>query len=250
MLYEPSKNEHRPFARISSLPESEEGAAVGNGRSYPSSLSRAATRVVSRPTVFVVDRDYAQQEAMEQLATRAGFQSAVFRSATELLSSPAARTPSCVVIGGSLTDHEALDLQAHLSTLRPEATVIFISACDQIEVAVKAMKAGATEYLTQPVDDGALMAALLDAIEISRSRCIRASRLNVMQERYARLSQREQQVMRLVTAGHLNKQIGGMLGICEMTVKAHRGKVMTKMKASSLAELVNMAAVLGVQRAR
>jgi FixJ family two-component response regulator len=137
-----------------------------------------------------------------------------------------------------------------MSASRPETTVIFISDCDQIDVAVKAMKAGATEYLTQPIDTGALLSAIQDAIEVSRRRCVRASRLNVMQQRYAQLSGREQQVMSLVTAGQLNKQIGGKLGICEMTVKAHRGKVMTKMKASSLADLVNMAAVLGLQRTK
>ena len=248
MLYDPAKNEPTRFALMNSLVENEPPTSVRMARSYPTSPSRFAASSLACPMVFMVDRDYARREALEQMVMRAGFQSAVFRSAAELLSIPVMRTPSCVVIGASLREQEALDLQTQMSALRPETAVIFISDCDQIEVAVKAMKAGATEYLTQPTEAAALLTAIQDAIEVSRCRCIRASRLNVLQERHARLSARERQVMSLVTTGQLNKQIGGRLGICEMTVKAHRGKVMGKMKASSLADLVNMAAVLGLQR--
>jgi FixJ family two-component response regulator len=248
MLYEPSKNEHATYARMNSLTEREEQVPEAQGRSYPASANRFASSHGLPPTVFVVDRDYARQEAIEQLAMRAGFQSAAFRSAAEFLSTPVACSPSCVVIGSSLQDQEGLDLQSQMSARRPETAVIFISDCDRIEVAVMAMKAGATEYLTQPVDGGALLTAIQDAIEVSRRRCIQASRIKVLKERHGRLSGRERQVMGLVTAGQLNKQIGGKLGICEMTVKAHRGKVMTKMMASSLADLVKMAAVLGLQR--
>jgi FixJ family two-component response regulator len=247
MLYDPSKNECTRFALMDSL-EREQPASMRMARSYPSTLNRFPPSSLSSPTVFMVDRDCARQEAIELMAMRAGFESAVFGSAAEFLSVPATRAPSCVVIGASLGNQEALDLQAQMSALRPETAVIFISDCDQIDVAVKAMKAGATEYLMQPFDAGALLIAIQEAIEISRRRCVQASRLNMMQQRYALLSGREQQVMSLVTTGQLNKQIGGKLGICEMTVKAHRGKVMTKMKASSLADLVNMAAVLGLQR--
>jgi FixJ family two-component response regulator len=248
MLYEPAKNVHRAMAQMTSPAENEEPARPAMARWHPGAANRFSNPVVAPATVFVVERDFAQQEAIEQLVVRAGFLLAVAKSAEDFLSKPTPRSPNCVVIGASLRGQEALDLQARLSALRPETTVIFVSACDQIDVAVKAMKAGATEYLMQPLDAGALIAAIQDAVEISRGRCIRASRLSVMQDRYARLSQREQQVMKLVTAGQLNKQIGGTLGICEMTVKAHRGKVMSKMKASSLADLVNMAAVLGFQR--
>jgi len=150
----------------------------------------------------------------------------------------------------SLPDLDGLELQKRVASDRTDMPIIFISGCGDVPMTVRAMKAGAVEFLTKPLAGDVLVGAIQQAIERSRSTLDREAALRELRDRHASLSQRERQVMALVVSGLLNKQVGGELGISEITVKAHRGQVMRKMKADSLPDLVTMAARLGVQSAR
>ena len=196
------------------------------------------------PIVFVVDDDTSVRESLECLIDSAGWHSETFPSAQAFLHRPPAIGPSCLVLDVSLPDLDGLELQKRMAADRTEMPIIFISGYGDVPMSVRAMKAGAVEFLTKPLAGDVLVGAIQEAIEQSRSTLTRESAIRELHDRYALLSLRERQVMALVVSGLLNKQVGGELGISEITVKAHRGQVMRKMKAASLPDLVTMAARL------
>jgi FixJ family two-component response regulator len=197
------------------------------------------------PIVFVVDDDVSVRESLESLIRCEGWQPHTFASAQEFLACPRAHVPSCLVLDVSLPGLNGLDLQKRVAIERTDMPIIFITGYGDVPMTVQAMKAGAAEFLTKPFNDDVLLAAVRAALERSRVALSLGAEMRVLRDRYASLSQRERQVMALVVSGLLNKQVGGELGISEITVKAHRGKVMQKMKADSLADLVKMATRLG-----
>jgi FixJ family two-component response regulator len=208
--------------------------------------ARADAMLQNTPVVFVVDDDVSVRESLELLFRHEGWQTQLFASANEFLSSPRVMTPSCLVLDVSLPDLSGLDLQRLLVTDRNNTPIIFITGYGDVPMTVQAMKAGAVEFLTKPFRDDVLLDAVRQAFERSRASLEGASAMHALRSCHASLSQREREVMALVVSGLPNKQVGVELGISEITVKAHRGKVMRKMKADSLADLVNMAARLGV----
>ena|SRR5215204_719626 len=203
-----------------------------------SAISSATPR--DMPTVFVVDDDVSVRESLELLIGFAGWRPETFASAQEFLARPRTLTPSCLVLDVSLPDLNGLDLQKLVAD-RTDMPVIFITGYGDIPTTVRAMKAGAVEFLTKPFDDEVLLGAIRHAVERSRAALGNEAELQALRGRYASLTSREQQVMALVVSGLLNKQVGLRLGISEITVKAHRGRVMQKMKADSLADLVKTA---------
>jgi FixJ family two-component response regulator len=195
--------------------------------------------------VFVVNDDASVRELLESLVRGAGLQVQTFSDARTFLSHPRAPGPNCVILGVNLPDIGGLDLQTFLLD-RHEMPVIFFTDCADVRTTVRAMKAGAVEFLTKPLDEELLLNAIRHAILRSSAAIAQEDRMRVLHDRYALLSRREREVMTLVIAGKLNKLIADELGISEITVKAHRGKVMRKMQAASVPDLVNMATRLGV----
>jgi FixJ family two-component response regulator len=201
------------------------------------------------PIVFVVDDDVSVRESLELLIRCEGWQPEIFASAQEFLSRARVLVPSCLILDVSLPGLNGLDLQKRIASDRIDMPIIFITGHGDIPMSVQAMKAGAVEFLTKPFGDDVLVSAIRNAIELSQAALGREAEIRALRDRYASLTHRERQVMALVVSGLLNKQVGGELGISEITVKAHRGKVMQKMKADSLADLVTMAVRLRLARA-
>jgi FixJ family two-component response regulator len=197
-----------------------------------------------KPIVFVVDDDVSVRESLELLIRSEGWQPETFDSAHGFLARPRALVPNCLVLDVSLPGLNGLDLQKRVALERAEMPIIFITGYGDVPMSVKAMKAGAVEFLTKPFGNEDLSRAIRRAIERSRVLLDRAAEILALRGCYASLTHREQEVMALVVSGLLNKIIGDQLGISEITVKAHRGQVMRKMRADSLADLVKMAAKL------
>jgi FixJ family two-component response regulator len=197
------------------------------------------------PIVFVVDDDISVRESLELLIQSAGWQPETFASAQEFLSRPRPLVPSCLVLDVSLPGINGLELQNRIAAERSDMPIIFITGYGDVPTSVQAMKAGAVEFLTKPMRGDVLQSAIGNALERSRVTMGQEAEVRELQDRYASLTPRECEVMALVVAGLLNKQIGGKLDISEITVKAHRGQVMRKMKANSLADLVKISARLG-----
>ncbi len=218
-------------------------ASVADHESRSLPLSHAA------PIVFVVDDDVSVRESLESLIRFAGWQAETFASAQEFLARPRVLAPSCLVLDVRLPGLNGLDLQKRIVADRIDMPIIFITGYGDVPMTVQAMKAGAVEFLTKPFGDDVLLRAIRHALKRSQNALRHEAEIRTLRDGYASLSRRERQVMALVVAGLLNKQIGGELGISEITVKAHRGKVMRKMKADSLADLVNMATKLRLARA-
>jgi FixJ family two-component response regulator len=201
------------------------------------------------PVVFVVDDDISVRESLELLIRCEGWQPETFASAQEFLDHPRAVVPSCLVLDISLPGLNGLELQKRIANERTDMPIIFITGHGDVPKTVQAMKAGAIEFLTKPFSDEGLLSAIRQALERSRVALGHEAEIQELRDCYASLSPRERQVMALVASGLLNKQVGGELGISEITVKAHRGKVMQKMKAGSLADLVKIATKLGLASA-
>ena len=201
-----------------------------------------------RSVVFVVDDDVSVRESLELLVSTTGWRPETFASAAEFLSRPRATVPSCLVLDVTMPGLNGLELQQQLAE-RTDMPIICITGHGDVPMSVQAMKAGAVEFLTKPFNDDVLLDAIRGAIERSRAALRRDLEIQVLRKCHTSLTPREREVMALVVSGLLNKQVGGELGISEITVKAHRGQVMRKMKADSLPDLVTMAARLGVRSA-
>jgi FixJ family two-component response regulator len=197
------------------------------------------------PVIYIVDDDVSVRESLELWVRNENWNPETFASAREFLNHPRTLVPSCLVLDLSLPDLNGLELQKQLAVEHIDMPIIFITGYGDVPKSVQAMKAGALEFLTKPLNTDALLAAIRNALQRSRLALAQDAEMQELQGRYASLTHREQQVMALVVLGLLNKQVGGELGISEITVKAHRGRVMQKLKAKSLAELVKIAAKLG-----
>ncbi len=196
------------------------------------------------PIVFVVDDDVSVRESLEFLILSEGWQPETFASAQEFLARPRVLVPSCLVLDVSLPGLNGFDLQKRVAAERTDMPIIFITGYGDVPMTVRAMKAGAVEFLTKPFSDEVLLSALRQAIERSRVTLGREIEMLAFRDCYGSLTDRERQVMGLVVSGLSNKQVGSELGISEITVKAHRGRMMQKMKADSLPDLVKIAARL------
>jgi FixJ family two-component response regulator len=201
------------------------------------------------PIVFVVDDDISVRESLELLLRCEGWEPEMFASARQFLNRPRPVVPSCLVLDVFLPGLNGLDLQQRIALERTDMPIIFITGKGDVPTSVRAMKAGAVEFLTKPFKDDVLLGAIRESLERSRLALTREMEMHTLRNRHASLTHRERQVMALVVSGLLNKQIGGELGISEITVKAHRGQVMRKMQADSVAELVRIAVRLGPSRA-
>jgi len=211
--------------------------------------SKSSPKSHATPIVFVVDDDISVRESLELLIRSEGWQPETFESAQEFLAHPRALVPSCLVLDVSLPGLNGLELQKSVAVERTDMPIIFITGYGDVPMTVQAMKAGAVEFLTKPFGDNVLLSAIRHALDRSHSALGREAEMQVLRDCYALLTRREGEVMALVVSGLLNKQVGGELGISEITVKAHRGQVMQKMKAASFADLVKKAARLGLASA-
>jgi FixJ family two-component response regulator len=198
-------------------------------------------------SVFVVDDDSSVRESIEQLVEAAGWYPEVFGSAEEFLRQPRPKGPSCLILDVGLPDLNGLEVQKRIAKGCGEMPIIFITGRSDVRTTVQAMKAGAVEFLTKPFSPQALLEAVRSALERSKALLEQRRLLLGLHERYAALSGRERAVMGLVIQGYLNKQVAGALDISEITVKAHRGRMMRKMGVKSLPELVNAGLRLGLE---
>jgi FixJ family two-component response regulator len=202
------------------------------------------------PTVVVVDDDVSVRESLELLIQEEGWQPALFESAESFLARLPTLVPSCLILDVNLPDLSGLDIQERISHEKSSAPIIFITGYGDIPTSVRAMKAGAAEYLTKPLDDELVIRAIREAVQRGQANLKREGAQRQLQERYDSLTRREREVMNLVVTGLMNKQVGFELDISEITVKAHRGRVMEKMHATTFVDLVNMAGRLGISTAR
>ena len=193
--------------------------------------------------VYVVDDDVSVRESVELLIRWAGWEPRTFASAWSFLNEAIENVPSCLILDVGLPDLNGLDVQARLS-VRSDLPIVFITGQADVPMTVRAMKAGAIEFLTKPFDDEALLTAVRRALEFSGLTQREAAELEELRGRYESLTRREREVMNLIVAGLLNKQVGLELGTSEVTVKAHRGQVMRKMRAASFADLVRISSRL------
>jgi FixJ family two-component response regulator len=211
--------------------------------SAATALTKAESK--TKPVVFVVDDDVSVRESLELLITEAGWRAKMFASAEEFLEHSAELVPGCIVLDVGLPALNGLELQKRLNDRRA-LPIIFITGRGDIPMSVQAMKAGAVEFLTKPFGPDVLLGAIQGAIERSRASLAEEAELQVLRDRYGTLTVRERQVMAQVVRGQLNKLVAFELNLSEITVKVHRGRAMKKMAAGSVAELVNMAARLGL----
>ena len=186
------------------------------------------------PSVFVVDDDVSVRESLKLLIESAGWHPETFGSGQEFLARPRVLAPSCLVLDVALPDLNGFDLQKVVAD-RADMPIIFITGYGDVPTTVRAMKAGAVDFFTKPLVDDVLLSAIRNAIDRSCAALGNAEHMRALRDSYASLSRRKREVMALVAAGRLNKQVGGELGISEITVKAHRGKMMRKMNADLLA---------------
>jgi len=201
------------------------------------------------PTVVVVDDDISVRESLELLIQSEGWKPALFESAQDFLARLPTIAPSCLILDVNLPDLSGLDIQQRISDEKSSTPIIFITGYGDVPTSVRAMKAGATEFLTKPLDDGIVIQAIRDAVLRSQANLKREGAQRQLEARFASLTKREREVMNLVVKGLMNKQVGFELGISEITVKAHRGRVMEKMRATTFVDLVNMAGRLGISTA-
>jgi FixJ family two-component response regulator len=213
-------------------------------------LSRSLAMPPTMPTVVVVDDDISIRESLELLIQNEGWQPALFESAQEFLAQLPTVVPSCLILDVNLPDLSGLDIQQRISDKKSSTPIIFITGYGDIPTSVRAMKAGAAEFLTKPLDDEIMIGAIREAVLRSQANLQQEGAQRQLQERFALLTRREREVMNLVVKGLMNKQVGFELEISEITVKAHRGKVMEKMQATTFVDLVNMAGKLGISTVR
>ena len=198
------------------------------------------------PVVFVVDDDISVRESLELLIRDKGWRPELFESAQSFLAHERSHLPSCLVLDVNLPDLNGLELQQQIASVSSLLPIVFVTGYGDIPMSVRAMKAGAAEFLTKPFDAEAMIQAIESALSKSQKALEKDAMKAVLRERFASLSKREREVMSLVVRGFMNKQVGGELNISEITVKAHRGRVMQKMRAITFVELVNIATELGM----
>jgi FixJ family two-component response regulator len=201
----------------------------------------------SRPVIAIVDDDHSVREGLRSLIRSAGWSVETFASAQEFLARPRAKAPSCLILDLQLPDLSGLDLQKRMASMNLEIPVVFLTGHGDIPASVQAMKAGALEFLTKPVDEQDLLRAIQEAIDRDRRTRQQHADMHELRSRHDSLTAREREVMQQVISGLLNKQVAAELNITEFTVKIHRGQVMRKMHADSLADLVRMAESLGIR---
>jgi FixJ family two-component response regulator len=254
-MFEPVAGRER-VARINDEPEATNDADQSDERE-DQPMKKASPEVEpprieearDTPLVFVVDDDVSVRESLEHLIRSAGLAVEAFASAREFLDRPRVHRPSCLLLDVTLPDFSGFDVQKLISAERTDLPIIFITGHGDVPMSVRAMKAGAAEFLTKPLDGDIVLDAIHDALAQSRAALGGQAEMRTLRSYYSSLSEREREVLALVVSGLLNKQVGSELGISEITVKAHRGRVMRKMHADSFADLVHIAARLGIEQA-